>query len=462
MDEKMYAAHVVVLPYPGQGHINPLLQFAKRLASKGVKATLATTSYTVASIHAPNITVEPISDGLDHTAGSIRPGDEESFLKSFKENGSRTLSQLVGKYQNSVNPVSCIVYDAFFPWALDVARQHGIYGAAFFTNSATVCAIFCCVHHGLLSLPLKPEDLESVLPKLPKFRESDLPSFLRLPESYPAYLAMKLNQFPNLEMVDWLFCNSFRELEPEVTKGISEKWPAKLIGPMVPSFYLDARIKEDKVYGASLWKPLSNECKNWLQTKTPNSVIYISFGSMVSLTAKQAEQIALALEESNFYFLWVIRESQLPKLTERFPDATKEKGMIVTWCNQLEVLAQPAIGCFITHCGWNSTLEGLSLGVPMVGMPQWSDQLPDAKFIEEVWGVGLRAKEDENGVVRKEELLFCLEEVMGGKRSEEIKKNARKYRQLAREAVAEGGSSDKEIDDFLMQLKFGKQSEKNR
>ena len=124
----------------------------------------------------------------------------------------------------------------------------------------------------------------------------------------------------------------------------------------------------------------------------------------------------------------------------------------MTWCNQLEMLAHEAIGCFVSHCGWNSTLEGLSLGVPMVGVPQWTDQHTDAKFVEEIWEVGVRAKEDELGIVRRGELLMCLKEVMVGKRSEEIKRNASKWRRLAKEAISEGGSSDQCINQFVEQL----------
>ncbi|XP_060669115.1 UDP-glycosyltransferase 74B1-like [Ziziphus jujuba] len=152
----------------------------------------------------------------------------------------------------------------------------------------------------------------------------------------------------------------------EEAKAISNLWPGKLIGPMVPSAYLDGRIDGDK------------------ETKPQNSVVYVSFGSMVSLTQKQMEEIAFGLQESNFHFLWVVRESERDKLPNGFIDSAKEKGLIVGWCNQLEMLAHEAVGCFVTHCGWNSTLEGLSLGVPMVGMPQWADQFTDAKFVEEI------------------------------------------------------------------------------
>ncbi|XP_065638479.1 UDP-glycosyltransferase 74B1 [Quercus suber] len=214
MEETEYRGHVVVLPYPSQGHINPLLQFAKRLASKGIKATIATTRYTLKSICTANVGVEPISDGFDES-GFAQAKNVDSFLKSFKANGSRTLSELIQKFQDSGSPVSCVVYDSFLPWALDVAKQHGIYGAPFFTNSATVTHIFCLIHHGKLSLPLKLETTPLLIPGLPPLNSPDLPSFLKLPESYPAYLAMKLSQFSNLDMADWIFSNTFEELEAE-------------------------------------------------------------------------------------------------------------------------------------------------------------------------------------------------------------------------------------------------------
>ncbi|KAG9156472.1 hypothetical protein Leryth_019982 [Lithospermum erythrorhizon] len=446
--------HVVVLPYPSQGHINPLLQLAKRLVSKGAKATLATTRYTVESINVANVSVEAISDGFD-AGGFTDARGEDVYLKAFKDSGSRTLSNVIEKYHKTSFPVTCVIYDSFLPWALDVARQYGIYGGAFFTNSATVCSIFCYLHHGKLSLPVNPSnDKPLVLPGLPPLNAKDLPSFIKKPESNPAYLRMKLSQYTNLDDTDFILCNTFQELEGEVEKAISNMWPAKFIGPMVPSAYLDDRIEGDKGYGASLWKPSSEECINWLQGKQQKSVVYISFGSMVSLTSKQMEEMAWALEASRLSFLWVVRESALGKLPERFIDSTRGQGLVVSWCNQLEMLDHPAIGCFVTHCGWNSTLEGLSLGVPMIAIPQWADQLTDAKFIEEIWGIGSRPKEDEFGIVRADELLLCLKDVMvEGRRSEGIRRNAKKWKQLAKEAVSEGGSSDKNIDEFVQYLK---------
>ncbi|KAK9278985.1 hypothetical protein L1049_028567 [Liquidambar formosana] len=208
--------HVIVLTYPAQGHINPLLQFAKRLASKGLKATLATTPYTINSIDVDTVGIEPISDGFDE-GGFKQAPSTGAYLESFKTVGSRTLAELILKFHDSALPVNCVVYDSLLPWALDVARQFGIYAAAFLTNSASVCSMYWHIQHGLLTLPLRPETMPVSMPGLPPLGFSDLPSFLAHPARYSAYLTMIMEQFSSFEQNDWVFANTFEELESEVT-----------------------------------------------------------------------------------------------------------------------------------------------------------------------------------------------------------------------------------------------------
>ncbi|CBI24718.3 unnamed protein product, partial [Vitis vinifera] len=146
------------------------------------------------------------------------------------------------------------------------------------------------------------------------------------------------------------------------------------------------------------------------------------------------------------------KDSEEAKLPKHFIHETSGKGWFVKWSPQLEVLANEAVGCFFTHCGWNSTVEALSLGVPMVGMPQWTDQTTDAKFVEDVWKVGIRVRVDENGIVGRKEVEDCIREVMEGERGKAMKENAKKWRKSAVEAVSEGGTSDKNIDEFVAKL----------
>lgn len=229
-------------------------------------------------------------------------------------------------------------------------------------------------------------------------------------------------------------------------------WPFRTIGPTIPSVYLDKRLENDVDYGFSIFKPNDDACLDWLSNKPKGAVVYVSFGSLVDLTAKQMEELGWGLKRSNRYFLWVVREAEGAKLAKDFAEESSEQGLVVRWCSQLQVLANEAVGCFVTHCGWNSSLEALSLGVPMVAMPQRTDQSTNAKYITDVWKMGLKATADEKGIVRCETVESCIREIMEGEKGKEIKRNARKWKELAKEAVDKGGSSDKNIDEFVANL----------
>ncbi|KAL7172927.1 hypothetical protein ACSBR2_032405 [Camellia fascicularis] len=144
--------------------------------------------------------------------------------------------------------------------------------------------------------------------------------------------------------------------------------PLRTIGPTIPSMFLDKRLQDDTEYGLSIFKPNTGTCMNWLEERPNGSVVYVSFGSLAELGVDQMEELAWGLGDSNYHFLWVVRSKEEAKLPKDFVRETSEKGLVVSWCPQLQVLAHKAVGCFVTHCGWNSTLEALSLGVPMVAM----------------------------------------------------------------------------------------------
>ncbi|RZC61293.1 hypothetical protein C5167_023043 [Papaver somniferum] len=401
--------HVLMIPYPSQGHINPCLQFLKRLVSKGLKTTFVTTNFIYKSIKPKlghNIGIESISDGYD-----------------------------IG------------------------AKQFGIVGGSFFTQSCAVNNIYYLFEKGLLKIDHNTVTNSDVLiPGLPiPLQVSDLPSFLSVPGTYPAYLNLVLNQFINAEEADWIFINSFDTLEVQVVDWMTKAFPQlRMIGPTVPSAYLDNRIKDDNDYGLNLFQPDSNTCMNWLNSRANGTVVYVSFGSMAELSKEQMEELAMGLIGSNFYFLWVVKESEEHKLSCKVLGEieTGNKGLVVKWIPQLDVLSHAAVGCFVTHYGWNSTLEALSLGIPMVGIPQWTDQTTNAKFIEDEWRVGTRVKvnDDEKRIWTRKDLEACMMEVMEGARGKEIKRNLSKWRQLAQQSVGIGGSSDQNLDEFVAKL----------
>ena len=239
---------------------------------------------------------------------------------------------------------------------------------------------------------------------------------------------------------------------------MSKAYPLLLtIGPTIPSAYLDKRIQDDKDYGFNLFVShhSSLSVTKWLDAKPPRSVVYVSFGSMANLSPRQMEELAVGLQSAAFDFLWVVRsaeeEAKLPQGFLREMGGSGSKGLIVNWSEQLEVLSHEAVGCFFTHCGWNSTIEALSLGVPMVGMPQWTDQPTDARLVEALWEVGVRVEvEKESGVVGRQEIELRIRQVM---ESEAMTSNAQKWRDVAVRAVSDGGSSDNNIRQFLSKLR---------
>ncbi|KAM3702232.1 hypothetical protein ACJW31_04G010200 [Castanea mollissima] len=442
--------HIVVLPCPLQGHINPMLQFSKRLASKGLKVTLLTPKSIVKSMkgQATSVTFGPIDDD-DDSGELITAETMEAYGERFKAMFSHGLEGLIEKNKSYGYATKLVVYDSILPWAVDIAKQHGVGAAPFITQSCTIAAIYYNLYQERFTLPLQEPEVS--LPSLPLLRMDDMPTFISQPRLYPSLLRVCLEMYHNLHEVNWVFCNSFDKLEEEVVSWISSQWPIKNIGPTIPSMYLDKRLKDDKNYNLSLFKPSVDACMKWLDSKDTGTVVYVSFGSLAALGEEQMEELALGLKRSDRYFLWVVRESETKKLPTKFIEETTERGLVVTWCPQLEVLSHKAVGCFMTHCGWNSTLEALSLGVPMVVMPQWSDQTTNSKCVMDVWKVGIRVKVDDKGMVTREEIELCINEVMEEKR-EEMKRNALKWKKLANEALDEGGSSDKNIEEFVAKI----------
>ncbi|KAB2008893.1 hypothetical protein ES319_D10G130900v1 [Gossypium barbadense] len=395
MEKKHEETDVLVFPFPIQGHINPMLQFSKRLASKGLRVTLISTSKTM----------QPSASSINFHSIDFHEGDAaanvDEYLELYESVVPKRLAQFIEEYQIcSQHGAKVLVYDSGMPWALDVAKQFGLQGASFFTQCWAVNAIFIHLKEGSLRVPLEDENKGNVVVSLP--------------------------QVSNFQEADWVFCNTYDKLEHEIIKWMRSKWPIKTVGPTIPSMYLDKRLEDDNDYGLHLFKPDTDLCLNWLNSKEASSVVYVSFGSIADLTEEQMVELAMGLKLTNKNFLWVVRETEQNKLPSNFMEETAEKGLVVSWSPQLDVLAHRAVGCFMTHCGWNSTLEALSLGVPMIAMPQWTDQPTNAKFVADVWEVGIRVKKDEKGIMRKEEIERCVREIMEGDKSLDIKRNSEK------------------------------------
>ncbi|RAL48266.1 hypothetical protein DM860_005690 [Cuscuta australis] len=451
---------VIAIPLPFQGHINPMLRFCNCLSARGVKVTLLLTHSVAKSMqsslsdHAA-AAFEFISDGTD--VGDP-PRSFGEYVACMRAAVSNEVAGVLEKKKKSGGGGGAVVYDSFMPWLVEVGRAAGFRVAAFFTQTASVCSIHC--YHRRMAAMLRggrrraeqEEEEERVLrfPCLPEMDPGDLPSYSYFGEIAEEVAVFAGNQASNMHRADCLLFNTFDALEPEVVKLMATRWKVMTIGPLVPN--PSKRLMHGKQDRIDLFK-LDNEVyTKWLDNRESKSVVYVSFGSLVVLSKEQMGEIAMGLVDSNKYFMWIVRESEETKLPKDFKSKTSEKGVIVRWCPQVEVLSHHAVACFMTHCGWNSTLEALTLGVPMVGIPQHDDQQTNAKFIEDVWKVGVRIKVSETKIITRHQIRSSIKEATEGVRAEELWRNAAKWKRLAEEATSEGGSSDVNISNFISHM----------
>ncbi|KAL5702818.1 hypothetical protein ACHQM5_027984 [Ranunculus cassubicifolius] len=383
-------------------------------------------------------------------------------MAEVRRKGSKALSGLIQSFAKKGCPITCLIYTPLLPWAAEAAHKFELPSALLWIQPATVFDIY---YYYLLEMELDRITNELILdniddpsysvklPGLPLLKAQDLPSYLSPSNPYAFVIKLIREQFELLSKEPKSFrvlVNTFDDLESDFLKAVADNFTLVGVGPLVASAFLDKTDPANK-----------SDYIEWLNSHEKSSVVYVSFGSIAVLSNRQMEELARGLVDSGRPFLWVIRSGEqgikqrVQDEDEKYNDILREqhKGMIVPWCSQVEVLSHPSVGCFVTHCGWSSTLETLSMGVPAVAFPQWIDQGTNAKLIEDVWKMGVRVRPtEEDKIVKREEIIRCLDEVMEGERGEELRSNAEKWKILATDAVKEGGSSDKNLKAFVEEI----------
>ncbi|XVF58417.1 hypothetical protein PTKIN_Ptkin07bG0065100 [Pterospermum kingtungense] len=447
--------HILVIPYPAQGHVTPLMELSHNLTKHGFKITFVNTDFNhkrVVDAFANKIDGDgPIR--LVSVPDGMEVGGDRNDLGKLSYGISQVMPEKLKELINKINrleddKITCVIADVNMGVALEVAAELGIPGAAFWPASALTLALLFSTKKLIddqvmdeYGTPINKEKMIQLYPNTPAMHPKEF-LFVSVGGFTTQKIIFEFAQRNNeaTAKAEWVICNTTFDLEPATLGLVPQILP---IGPVSITSQLGD-------LPASFW-PEDATCLQWLDQQTPGSVIYVAFGSFTIFDPIQFQELALGLELLNRPFLWVVR----PDITEGtesddvYPKGFKERVAsrcrMVGWAPQRAVLAHPSIACFLSHCGWNSTIEGVSNGIPFLCWPYFADQFVNESYICEIWKIGLKFKRDERKIISGEEIRSKVEQLLG---DECLKARSLELKELVVDSANEGGTSDRIFNNF--------------
>ncbi|XP_042480028.1 hydroquinone glucosyltransferase-like [Macadamia integrifolia] len=460
---------ITILPSPGLGHLIPLTQVARQLVdyhhfsvtfiiptdgtiSKAEKAVLDSLPKSINSIVLPPVSFDDLPNDIKIETRII--------LTMTRSNPS--LREAL-KVLTSTNCVSALIVDLFGIEAMDIAREFNVSPYIFYPTTAMCLSLF-------LHFP-KLDELYSC-----EYR--DMPEPVELPGCVPLYgeefldpaqdrknEAYKglIDNCKRYRSAEGILVNTFVALEPGAIKALKDG-----VDPTIPPIYPIGPL----IQNSSREAAGESECLKWLDGQPSGAVLYVSFGTGGALSPEQLNELALGLELSEQNFLWVLKsptltaadanyftvqsiEEPLAFLPRGFLERTKGRGMIVpSWAPQIQVLSHSSTGGFLTHCGWNSTLESVVHGVPLIVWPLYAEQKMNAKMLaEEGLKVALKPKAGGNGIIERAEIATVVRRLMEGDEGKKIRIRMRLLKEATAMVLSEDGSSRKALSEVCNKWK---------
>ncbi|KAM1232472.1 hypothetical protein ACFX13_043018 [Malus domestica] len=451
-----YDRHVVAAAFPFATHASPMLDIVRRLAAAlpNTLFSFFSTSKSNSSLFSnnsnnnmpPNIRVYDVADGVPE--GYVFVGkpqeDIELFMKAAPENLRRSLDASVA---DTGKHISCLITDAFLWFGVHLADDLGALWVPFWLSGLNSLSVH--VHTDLIRDTIGTQGItgrenELIVDKnvniqgLSKVRIKDLQEGVIFGNLDSVFSRMLLQMGRLLPRATAVFMNCFEELDLPVTNDLKFKFNKLLnVGPSNVASRLPPLPPSDALI------------LSWLDKQdAPSSVVYVSFGSVATPPEKELLAIAEALEATGAPFLWSLKDNfKTPLLNEFLTKIlSKVNGMVVPWAPQPHVLAHASVGAFVSHCGWNSLLETIAGGVPMICRPFFGDHRLNARMVEDELEIGVNV---EGGVFTTEGLVKSLEVVLLAESGRKFRDNIKKVKQLAVEAVGPQGSSTRNFKSLL-------------
>nr|A0A067YBQ3.1 RecName: Full=UDP-glycosyltransferase 13; Short=PlUGT13; AltName: Full=Glycosyltransferase UGT88H1; AltName: Full=UDP-glucose:isoflavone 7-O-glucosyltransferase KGT13 [Pueraria montana var. lobata]AGZ84546.1 UDP-glucose:isoflavone 7-O-glucosyltransferase KGT13 [Pueraria montana var. lobata] len=442
---------IVLYPAMGRGHIVPMVELGKFLSTHHH----ATLSVKILLPSPPNSTTLRYITAVSAATPSI------TFLHlSPSQHLLRVLQTLISQ---SSKPKAFIL-DFFNHSAADVTQTLNIPTYYYFPNAASCVALMLytpTIHHNTKNGNSSYNDTLRRIPGLPPLSPEDMPAPLLDRRSFESFANMSIQ----MRKSDGIIVNTFEKLENKAFLALKN---GTCVSETSRSHSSTPETRKPRIFcvgplvsnGGGEHDNDDSGCMSWLDLQPSRTVVFLSFGSYGRFSKSQIREIALGLERSGQRFLWVVRdpyersELSLEELLPKgFLERTKERGMVVkNWAPQVKVLSHDSVGGFVTHCGWNSVLEAVSWGVPMVAWPLYAEQRLNRVVMVEEMKVALPLKEvDEDGFVRASELEERVRELMDSERGrgKEVRKRVLGATNDAVAALSDGGSSRIELNDLV-------------
>ncbi|KAF8101989.1 hypothetical protein N665_0201s0281 [Sinapis alba] len=449
--EERKGRRIIMFPLPFPGHFNPMIQLAGIFHHRGFSVTILHTSYNFPDpSRYPHFTFKTISHNNNGEEGDPLSRSETSgidlvsLIRVLKQKYAEPFRETLAAEVGGGDTVCCLVSDAI--WGKnteDAAKEVGVRRVVLRTGGA---ASFCA----FAAFPLLRDKgyfstdsrLDDPVIELPPLKVKDLPVIeTNDPDELYRIIADMVEGVKSSSGVIW---NTFEDLERDQVLDLSSNFH-------VPFFPIGPFHKHSNDLPPKTKNKEDNEINNWLDKQEPKSVVYASFGSLADIEEKEFLEIACGLRNSEHPFLWVVRPGLvrgtewLESLPCGFMENIEHKGKIVKWVDQLDVLAHPAVGVFWTHCGWNSTLESICEGVPMICTPCFTDQRVNARYIADVWRVG---KLLERRIMDKEEIEQVVRSAMMNK-GDGMRDMCLAYKEMADNCLGKNGSSSNYLDKLV-------------
>nr|UHB15555.1 UDP-glycosyltransferase [Paris polyphylla] len=295
---------------------------------------------------------------------------------------------------------SVILADLYHPWAREVAADLGVPLLLYYVFPCFTILVYRSLRqHGIYDDGAADASRMFPVPDAPEY----MVSRAQAPGTFdrPGWEWLREEAIAAESAAAGVIFHSFDQLEPnflpkfqEIMGGL-KTWA---IGPLSLSH------KNVLAERGSANEVAADSCLTWLDANAPASVIYVCFGTNTYWTPQQIIEVGSGIESSGHPFIWVLKKRELtPEVEEflsgEFEERVQDRGLLIRgWAPQAAILTHKSIGGFMTHGGWNSSIEGVAAGVPMLTWPHFEDQFLHQMIIVQVLGmgigVGVRAQED--------------------------------------------------------------------